>query len=131
MAVFKIGPEVIAGDDSTVIGDAIENYVIANGTASDRKWIQSRSRDMSQAVNKILKGDGTPTSEPKYHQLDVLHASAGVAARTGNISLFYIIGTSSTHGIRILGVGEHTSSASYRLRWKDKAWEKSGRAIEL
>ena len=130
MAVFKIGRETKSSDDAMVIGDWLKEFVAAGG-ASDRKWMESRGRDMSQAITKILHGEGTPTSEPTYHQRPVLHASAGVAARTGNISIFYVVGTSPTAAIRILGIGEHTTSTTYRLRWKDKAWQKEGLKVEL
>lgn len=130
MTVFKMGRDNISSDDATAIGDWIKG-IVAEGGANDRKWIQSRGRDMTQAITKVIDGNGTPTSEPTYHQLEVQHASAGVADRTGNISLFYVIGTSSTRGIRILGIGEHTSPTSYRLRWKDRAWEKEGSTVQL
>ena len=131
MAIFKLKREIIDSENEDV-GDRICEIIIDGAKANLRKWMNSRGRDMGQAVGKIEKGEGSPTGDHAYHGLPVRHASAGVSGRTGNISIFYVVGTSQTAGIRILGIGEHTSSTKYKLAWKDHAWKScAGMLIDL
>jgi hypothetical protein len=127
--MIKMGTEELESDDTKTVATWIEDFIVANGTGNDRKWIQGNARDLNQAVTKMLTGKGKSSGALKYDHLPLLHASAGVAKRSGNISLFFAINTSEE--IILIGVGEHTASSSYRLRWKVPTWAHQGKSISL
>lgn len=109
----------LVGDYAEVKDEGSAFYV--QGEASTREAViekikdalpQNGHGDISQALNDMELGRGKATTG----HAGVLHASAGIADAAGGCTLFFV--RNEDGSVNLVGVGQHTGSASYQIFWK-------------